>query len=388
MNKLFNRYFSRSLFLYFIAICFIGLNLYVSLIAMALIFINDTVQSKVRFRIDACFVVLMASVLLFSRTGIGTGRVSVHNAMWYTSFSFLSYTIGRDMIAKCRTWSDVYVLWFFIFLILALPNIPITLYDVLVNGLVNPERALAVAGDESDQRAVTGRTIELAMAISGIFMVFIPTKIAEIKKTRQYYIILAVVAEICTLHYVSRTGVAILVIAFILGLLLLSGVSRRTAAVILAVAILYYLLQYTAIAGVFADREIEGSDMASAGGRSSRWLLGLTMLLANPSGFSTLEMTYAHNFWLDYGMEGGLYAFLLMVLFSIMGLWKVIMLYFKKVAPDYVGVSALIFTTIFLASIFTEPIHKGSLAMMYTYFLFTAMVVELCRRVKSGYIFY
>ncbi len=338
-------------------------------------------ERQIAVQFDGVLFLLLLSVGLFVWTGLSTGLVTVHNAQWIAILSLLSYIVGIGFSNRFRDATDLYFLLFFLAFLLAIPNITVTLYDVFVNGLINPERDLEVLGDS--QRHTTGRTVELSLAIAGIFMLFVrPLNKAE-SKIRLFFIIISVIAELCVLHYVSRTGAFLFIIAIIFGWLF--GSDRRYSIIQLIVfAVLFYLFfMDSSLIDVYSNREIEGSTISNAGGRTERWQLGLAMLFANPSGYVyNNDYWYAHNFWLDFGREGGLYAFLSLSFFSVVVLWKTIILVKNKVFPTYLSKSLLCISFIFVITLFTEAVHTGAPLLMYVYYIFAGIICGNVRHPK------
>lgn len=363
-----------------VALLFKFVSSYITLFFFGIIVLKDFVSKKVKFKIDIGLVLLITAVLLYFRNAYSMGLATLHNCLWISVLSVLSYLIGKGFGLKLKDECSIYFFIFYLFLLLALSQIPITLYDIFVNGLVNPDRDIAVLGDDESQQLTTSRTIQLSMAISGIFMLFYKFKDKELQHVRNSYIVLAIIAELCTLHYVSRTGIALFIIAFAIGGIVKQGISRRTLFFTFILIFLIYIIKDTSLGAVFADREIEGSSIGDAGGRTDRWEMGLLMLLASPNGYEF--EAYAHNFWLDFGREGGLISCVVLIIFSLYALASGYLSTKRKNIPSYLSSSIFVYSIMFPIAFFTEPVHVGCPVAMYGYFIFTGMVVELNRRSK------
>lgn len=376
----FYREHQQDYLLLFIALIFRFLTSFITLFSLGIIVIKDFFSKKIKFKIDFGFVLLGVSVALYARNASLMGLATFHNCLWIFFLSVLAFLTGKGFAWKLNDYPSCYYFIYFIFLLLALPQIPVTLIDIAVNGLINPDRGLAILGAKDTQQATTGRTVQLAMAISGIFMLFYHFKDKSLHKIRNYFVILAIVAEICTLHYVSRTGVAVLAISFSLGIILKLGISRKAFFVIILASIVLYFLSDSALGNVFAARETDRSSIGNAGGRSGIWEMGMLMLLSSPNGYE-LE-GYVHNYWLDFGREGGLYACISLILFSLYALWNGFISTRRTNIPSYLSTAILIYSIMFPLVFFTEPIHSGSPLAMYGYYMFTGLVIEMNRRTK------
>lgn len=361
-----------------VAILLRNVSSFFTLFSLLFIIIKDLYDRGISLRFDLAFFLLLLSVGLFALTGLSTGYVTAHNASWIFVLSLLSFFVGIGLSNRFKEATDFYFLLFFFAIILAIPNISVTLYDVFVNGLVNPERDLGILGEE--QRHTTGRTVEMSLAIAGIFMLFVkPTNKLE-AKIRNYFIILSVIAELCVLHYVSRTGVFLFLISIILGWLFGSGRRYNILLVVILTVLFYVFFVDSSLLNVYQNREIEGSSISNAGGRTERWEIGLFMLLSNHNGYSyNNDYWYAHNFWLDFGREGGLYAFIALSLFSLVVLWKTFKLPRNNNLPKLQNKSLLLYSLVFVITLFTEAVHTGAPLYMYIYYMFSAIICDLSR---------
>lgn len=320
------------------------------------------------------FALLLLTMVSFAYNGVSNELVTIHNAIWYTVPSVIAFLIGLNICNKIKDQRYLYLWFFMMAFVLALPHVIVTVADIMHTGLVNAERHLSVLGVTEEQRATTARTVELSLAISGIGMLLLKNKTQE--KYIKLFIMLSVLAELCTLHYVSRTGVVLFLLAILIGIIALQKFSGKSLFIIISLLLLFWLFQDSSMFKVFADREIDGSNFADAGGRTERWTLGFSMLLASPNGYN-IEGWYAHNFWLDFGREGGLFAFYMLVIFSIYILITTIKIQRSKSLNINVKFCVLLFSIIFIATLFTEPVHSGARMFMYFYFMFSGMVVTL-----------
>ena len=334
--------------------------------------------TRTRIRLEPCGIILLISVFLYAYVGNTTKHVTTTNVIWCTLPAVLSFILGRKVGGDYSSYSLLLIV-FIIFGGLALPHICVTLIDIIENGLVNPERTLSLFGDDEQQRAVTGRTMELSLAIGGFSMLFMRNDIVVQKKISELFVILAILAELCTLHYLSRTGIALLIISIFVGIVSQKRLSHTTFIFCLLVIVGYYLLSDSQLFNLFQEREQVGSSITDAGGRTERWAIGLTMLLSNLEGY-TIDNFYAHNFWLDYGRDGGLYAAILMFLFSIIILFKSFTLSKNNKNHPCLCYCLMVSSIVSFAALFTEPVHVGAPIFMHMYFLISGIIVTLSKK--------
>ena len=335
-------------------------------------------QTRSYVQFEPCGIILMISLLLYAYVGYSTRHVTATNILWCVLPAALSFLLGRKIGRDYYSY-DLLLIVFVVFLGLALPHIVLTLIDIVENGLVNPERTLSIFGGNEQQRAVTGRTMELSLAIGGFSMLFVKNGSILQKKICWLFVILAVLAEICTLHYLSRTGIVLLIISVFVGVIYQKGNSRQTLLFCFLFIIGCYLLSDSQLFNLFRERELEGSNLADAGGRTERWAIGFTMLLSNHSGY-VIEDFYAHNFWLDYGRDGGIYASVLMFLFSMSILFKSLKLHKNSFSNPCLSYCLIVWSIVAFAALFTEPVHVGAPVFMHMYFLISGIIVTLSKR--------
>lgn len=337
-----------------------------------LMFICDSIRG-VSYRI-LCFYNIFVFVIFaqFFYCGYTNGNMTFYNAIWYSVPSVIAVMLGHNYALKLNNPKLIIIFLFCISLFLALPHIIITVRDILSNGLINPDRSLSIDGYDETQRAITARTVELSLAICGIAAIFIKKLNAPLRISN-LFIILSVLAELCTLHFVSRTGIAILIIALITGLLYKKIDAKQVIMLVMISFLVYKLFENSGFLDVFSERERDGSSIMDAGGRTERWAIGFAALLENPLGYN-IEDWFAHNFWLDFGRVGGLIAFFLLCIFSILLFAKTIKLRSFQIIGGYNCLLIVVFSVTFLATLFTEPVHSGAPMYMYMYFLFAGFV--------------
>lgn len=325
------------------------------------------------------FILLAAAILSFVFLGYYNGNITVQMVLFYTITSFTFYYIGCYIVDKCKTQSEMLYIFTLIIISMALPHIVVTVIDIFEVGLVNPDRILtSISGNDNGQRSVTQRTVEISLCIGAISFFFIKPKNKLQDKTKRLLVIAAVICELCSLHYVSRTGIAILCIGLIIGLLFSWGVSFKSCAILLILFLGYTYVQNSELYQVFADRNTDYSNVSNVGLRTVRWEWGLEEIQRHPYGSTTYQNaihSFAHNFWIDYGKISGIIPFVLLIVFSLRNLYQTLAVGFKRIG--LMSYFAFAFTPIFIATLMTEPIHEGAPVYMFVYILYAGMINRL-----------
>lgn len=370
-------------FLLFCAVLLQQLHPIITLVLFIVIILRDWIHYGIYQFWNLTSILLLVTLISFFYNGVNTGNVTVNNAVWYTFPSFIALIIGFDFALKFSNQKQVFYFLFLVTFALALPHVLVTGLDIMKTGLVNPERTLSIYGDEDVQRAVTARTVELSLAISGISLFFV-NKITPPRMIVKYFVCLSILAELCTLHYLSRTGIGLMFVALVFSFFRNVKLSGKTLLMILVFVVLGVILINSALFSLFLEREIDGSSISDVGGRTERWSYGLIFLLENPQGYH-VENWYAHNFWLDFGAAGGLWSSILLAMFSLLVLKKVFLLSKHTMLERYNSFLLVLFEIIFFLTLFTEPVHSGAPAYMYIYFMIAGLITGLYKRFAIRY---
>lgn len=363
-------------FLLFLSVVLRPISPFSTPICFAIIIILQLPRTK--FKIPGAVGILAIIFVLFYINSQLTGFVTTANVIWYAIPSILGIIIGYNtFITKSNTsYYNLFDLLYVLAFSLAILNIFITVIDIYQIGLINPGRKLSILSGDDEVQTITSRTIELSLAISGISMLFFRNSAAQ-KNIVNLYIITGVLAELCTLHYVSRTGIAILLVSIIIGLIYRYKLSLKFLLILLTlIAVTITFIADSELYEVFAAREQYDNNIYDAGGRTERWAIGFDLLMNNWYGYQS-STWYAHNFWLDFGRDGGFIPFILLAIFSLYILYTSLRIQGKTFIPDYVRYNILLFSIIFFIAFFTEPVHTGTQISMYYYFIFCGIVLKI-----------
>lgn len=320
--------------------------------------------------------ILLMLALFFSVFISISNQISFLYALKFPLLMFCSYLIGRIYCDRYKSEEVFVFMLFFLALSLGLPHIIQTMKDIFEVGLVNPTRLLSTM-DEA-QRAITQRTTELSLCIAGFSLFFIPRKELKTPFLRIVFILIAFFATLCVLHYVSRTGVAFVVVTIAIGLLYRWRVSWKSVILIVLLIVFYRYMQGFELYDIFASRVTDTNNWRNAGLRSELWEWGLKYLWINPwgnVGMGEYKLDhYAHNFWIDYGISYSLIASLFMVLFSLNSVLFTINNLRKRIVTKNLSLVIVTFTIVIIMSLFTEPIIYGAVDYLMAYLLFCGMI--------------
>lgn len=320
------------------------------------------------FTANSLFLFFVMAV--FSFIGFVNGSLTIQVIIYYCFGAVFFYLFGSIFSSRSSNKRDILLLLLVIFFSLAFQHLVVTIADIFITGIINPERSLQIL-DSDAQRAVTQRTIEISLCIGSIAFLFFHDDDQVVLRQKTVFIVLGVLGVLCAIHYVSRTGVALAFISLIVGFLFSNAkISSKIFLLVLLIVALFSVLR-SEVYDVFLARETDMSNVSNGGLRFERWSYILEMLWVHPWGITNinaLEHGYAHNLWIDFGKVGGLLSMVLLILFSfryVINTWK---LQRNKNYP--LRLPILVFSIVFFLSLMTEPIHEGAPIFFFVYFLY------------------
>ena len=365
-----------NLLVLFVLIAINSLNPWIPV--LGILFVTFRYCQNVEF--NGMFVILLLTWLIYDFLGIMNGNTSIQMSIYLTVPSLLFFNLGCQWVKHNPSITSIYLAMATIIVALAIPHIIVTIYDIMQVGLVNAERTLSIF-DEGNQRSITQRTIEISMCIGSIGLFFQRKNGTEVMKCVSIILfIISILALLCSLHYVSRTGVVISLISITIGLVFKWGISFNSIVFILLAVLFYSWVQNTELFDIYMSRENDYSNLSNAGQRIPRWEWGLQTTFGNPLGnsnFLKAEHPYAHNFWLDIGKNCGVIPFFMMCLFSFIHLLQVWKILWKRYSAQTLVL--VLWTITCYISLFTEPIHEGATLFMYVYFYFCGLCYKMTK---------
>lgn len=285
------------------------------------------------------------------------------------------YYLGHYFAIKYPDDYSIYAIFFVLMFSLSFEHIIVTMRDIFEVGLVNPLRHLETVDDEH-RRSVTQRVIDLSLFIGSISFITFSTKDHTLRRLKLFYILFGIIALLCSLHYVSRTGVAIFIISFVICVIFRWKIlSFRTFLLVFITVGLWRVIQQTELFSVYASREVEGSSILDAGSRAPLWQWGWETILNNPWGLNSSKHNhFAHNMWLDFGVKGGIIVFVMMVFLTCANILKSFKIVARKYESNAFRFIVLLLSVCFFLAAFSEAIPDGNQVFFFTYFFWCGFI--------------
>lgn len=198
----------------------------------------------------------------------------------------------------------------------------------------------------------------------------------------------------CAIRLGSRTQLAIFLIATLFGIFYVFPRQsyRRNISLIFLLGLAGYLvstqisfdLQSDWLAAFAGRMENDAAgDIASGGGRTSRWIRSFEYLFSHPLGWDVEEFGLSHNLWLDVLRVGGVVCLILLLVFSIKAfrdIRKFLLAY--KGDITYTFMAMAIFTGLFLVFM-VEPILDGIVNLFILFCLYKGLLTDTQPTKKS-----
>ena len=363
------------------------LNYWYMLPCIFLLFVNNQLGIIQKSRIDYDLILLAFVFISYSILALFNNNTNLTTIVTRSIPAVLFFSIGHNLANKNR--NATY--WYFILLLAAFytsfANIYNGLVDSIQNGLVVPERMFGENREEFEQTTSLIGT-ELIPTIACIGLFFDNPNMVDDKKLRWMGIILALLGELCAIHYVSRAGILIMALSIIIGLIYRSGFNMRTISFIAATIVAYLLFMQSDAYMVFELKNETGGDLATGNGRDERMLYWLSRIMNSPMGVTDWANQYslhswAHNFWLDFTKECGWIPGIALVIFSLRNLYFVVLIAFKKNMNKSVAQLVLLLGISYFLALFTEPTMQGAPLLMFSYFFFCGIVKSIYKNGKG-----
>lgn len=372
----------RSLIILIIGLI-LSINLYPSLIlgVSGLLFIIKL--PRLKLVIDKEHLLLLATFVSI----ISINVVIYYKTLYWSAHLCLTplflYSLGRYYTRRWQNEDNFLLLMLLLAVSLGSTHIYITMIDIVKIGIVNPQRSLTILENEEIQRSTTQRTIELSLCSFGLSIIFFKPHNSFQKSAKGFFIVLGLLALLCYVHYISRTGLVLSVVALLLGGLQAKKGNLRFILIIIIIVLFSVLLfnqtESFEVYELYRNRNTFDTSFWEAGGRKRRWGMAIIDILQYPWGRKTSNY-FAHNMWLDIGLQFGIIPFVCFVLFSVSNLKKAILIVVRKREGSLVRLCVISFYTLFFFSCFTEPIHLGAANYMFVYLMFCGMIDSIYKR--------
>jgi hypothetical protein len=249
--------------------------------------------------------------------------------VFFLLYPWLFYMIPTCLVKKFRNPNTIYVVLTVEVICLALWSICVNVQDAVTTGqFVNVKRVIDDLA--ADSQSATNHNMMLAMCIGGVGMLFAQPSRAYQKHMRYLQIIAGLFALFAAFHLLNRTALVLAVVALFIGLFI-DGFSLRRmlfligVLVVVVCAFVLFLDNSEFLKDVILGFESRESStqygMATAGARDVRWLLALKTIPFYPLGTDAIILngaaTYAHNTWLDCGVQSGWIALALLITITV-----------------------------------------------------------------------
>jgi len=293
----------------------------------------------------------------------------------------LLYLVGKYIGVKYSTSQVLTFMLFFIAITYSIVPLISIIKQIIDAGFLEGTRSMYLLWDKSYEISATGLGSYFAMNMITIGLVIVKKK--SIFENKIYYalIIIFLLSLVCVLRLGTRTQLAISLIAILFSYLVnfsKQGFSKNLFIIIIFTLIGFYFLyninSSSDVMYFFADRiDNEEFGIATAGGRTERWIGSLNSVLTDPFGWEYERFGYAHNLWLDVARVSGIIPLFFLLLFTFSS-FKILFKALKKLKKNtFVKTYVLLFFLSFFLVFNVEPIMEG----MYLFFLLFCMFIGI-----------
>ena len=346
-----------------------------------LLLLNKQVGIVHKGKIDTDLLLLAFTFVTYSIIALLNNNIYIMTIITRSIPAVLLFAIGYNLANKNK--NTTY--WYFILLLTAVFTSVVNIYngliDTMQNGFITPERMF---GSDREEFAQTTSLIcsELIPTIALVGLFFDKPTMVDNKKLRWIGIILAVLGELCAIHYVSRAGILIMALSVIIGLLYRSKLNFRTIFFIALTIIAYFFFLQSDAYFVFELKNESGGDLVTGNGRDERMLYWLGRIMESPLGVADWASQYslhswAHNFWIDFTKECGWIPGIALVLFSLRNLYYVARIALRRKTNRSVAQLVLLLGIAYFLTLFTEPTMQGAPLLMFSYLFFCGIVKSI-----------
>lgn len=332
---------------------------------------------KNRFN-DGSFLVLLFSFFYTISFPLRGEELPLSKIFFYSLFPIIIYSCGNILGRNLHSKQTIITLIVSLVFCLAAPGMYFGISDIIGSGeLIKITRDIEYMDGKT--LSATAYGMMFSLSIAGIGMIMIPAYDKFDKNLKRFLIILSVLAILCTIHIVNRTGLVLGFMAIITTLFVPPYTKKRliyTLSIIMLLVLFFYIylsdtpLMNDAVQGYLSREEDSGYSAATGGGRFNRWGTALTQIFLNPIGSQVFLMgskiSYAHNLWLDAGLRGGIIPFLLLIIIGYNTLRCTFHIIKKKMFNSFENGYLLALCVVLFAQAMTEPVIEG----VFQYFLF------------------
>lgn len=336
------------------------------------IFAFLTVLKCIKF--DKIALCLALFSVLYALVGVLNHKFTIL-ALSYIVSPCSFYLFGKYTVKK---FSDEILIWFVLLTILfcGLHVYLGTILDIRSGTLISHSRHIDFPYVERLQATLVGAAISLGLCGFSVFMNYKP--LFRLKPLM--FLGLSLLSLMVLLHLSNRTGVVIIVLCLIFGMLYMLR-NRGTfmflfIMFVISISTVFVIFYY----GSFFEEFISSyeyrnthSSLDTGGERTGRWVDGLNNLLASPFGWNPIY-NRVHNFWLDVARVGGLLPFIPLIIATCKSINLSIKMF--KIKNSLLVLIMLELYICFFLTCMVEPILEGLSTYTYLFFLLWGMQYE------------
>lgn len=335
-----------------------------------------------------CILVALFSACYFFSKLINGYEYSPSEAIFDLFFPFIMYQAGALIVKKQSCPTSAVLLLIAMAVCLAAPAIYNSIMDFVQTGeLINISREiLSNEGEVSSSATRYGMMLALMNGSLGI-LILQPQKNVLDRRIKMLIFCISIGALYSTVHLVTRTGIVIAAASLVIAMLL-PPISKKRMRYVIAImalsvgAFIYFFGDTVFLTEAMDVYDARNEDLAEAGQRTERWLMGIQQIFSKPFGDPKGLMfyghyNYAHNLWLDAGIKGGIFCFFILMILTFIQMKNLLILY-KSEYLNYFekNILILMFAAMNLQS-FVEPVIDGLPQFFWLYIFFISVVTNL-----------
>lgn len=351
-------------------------------------------SSKVRFDLTS-FLVLLFSFIYTLFTYL-TGETYTLSALIFGFiYPILLYQVSSYIVNRNSSASSSLFVFALMAFFLNYPAVFNCIKDTIDTGeIINVTRMIFSDSGELT-RSATGYGMALSVMCGSVGMILLKARTQTDMAIRYILIIGSIGALFSVIHLVNRTG---LVLAFVSIILAIATPPISTKKVVYTLFSLTAIIIITSlvidiqfiwdIADSYESRETGGNDSSSYGGRTELWSAGLQQLytqpLGNPDGvYVNNRYRYAHNLWIDCGINGGLLSLLILLAITFIGVKALYRSLKMKYLTTFEKAMLLITFLTFILQSSVEPVLKGLPQFFWLFLFFIGIIHNLNNKYKA-----
>lgn len=282
--------------------------------------------------VDFEFVLLALLSLTYGAFYALNPEFGIQFILIYGLFPPTFYLLGKYFCIKAENEDTLFKSLFFVGLFLSFSSLVSVLLNIIEKGFGQINRSLPLIwGDDVVSATIMGSFFTLNMCIPAILVVR-QMKLSLV--LRIFMLTIFILSLLCILRIGTRTQIVISLFTLLASLIYI--VPRQSlkknviifSFFILTIVVIIQNVNFdlnSDVLSAFADRMENngGSDIASGGGRTSRWIKSLEYLFTKPLGWNVKEFGYSHNLWLDVLRAQGVIPFTLLIIYTIRSFFKI-----------------------------------------------------------------